>query len=227
MAKYIEELVSQQVRKSELARQKGIDGARPCAGFNVTISRRMGSGARVVAEKLANDLGWSLWDKELIEAMAESADVSRKLVEAFDEKTISEIEVIARHALGDKEIGGFLYARHLSRTVVAISKLGCAIILGRGANFILRNALHIRIDASNEHRINNMMRFEGLTYDQAEHKLKQSDHEREHFLVSTYGRERAMHPHYDLEISMDHFTIDDAVEIIKSAITARCRAGAK
>ena len=62
MARYIEELVSQQVRKSELARSKSTVNGQPCGGLVVTISRRMGSGARVIADKLTHDLGWSLWD---------------------------------------------------------------------------------------------------------------------------------------------------------------------
>ncbi|MCL5105547.1 MAG: cytidylate kinase-like family protein [Armatimonadetes bacterium] len=227
MARYIEELVSQQVRKSELARRKSKADGQPCAGLVVTISRRMGSGARVIADKLAHDLGWSLWDKELIEAIAQDADVSRRVVEAFDERTISEIELVARAFLGDQEMGGFIYARHLAHALAAISKLGCAIILGRGANFMLRDALNVRIDASDEVRIRNMMQFEGLTHEQAEHKIRRSDRDREHFLTSVYGKERVQHARFDLDICTDRWTPDDATEIIKTAIAARRRAGAK
>lgn len=221
MPRYIEELVSQQVRRSELARRRrgeeGEAGVRPV----VTISRRMGSGARIIAAKLASELGWSLWDKELIDAIAEHADVSRRVVETFDEKTISEIEVFARSVLGDVELGGFLYPRHLARAVASIARLGNAIILGRGANFLLPDALNIRIDASERTRIHNMMTYENLTREQAEAKIRASDREREHFLVSMFGRERVQRCTYDLTICTHHFSNDDAVEIIKTAIRRR------
>ena len=143
----------------------------------------------MIAGKLARDLGWSLWDKELLDAIAADAAVSRRVVEAFDEKTISEIELFARGALGDSDIAGFLYPRHLAHALSAIAKLGNAIILGRGANFILPHTLNVRIDASDECRIRNMMSYENYTHEQAEAKIHESDREREHFLDKVFGRD--------------------------------------
>jgi cytidylate kinase len=223
MPRYIEELVSQQVRRSELARQRRLESGEICPHPVITISRRMGSGARIVAQKLACNLGWSLWDKELIDAIAEDAAVSRRVVESLDEKTLSEIEVLARTALGNREMGAFLYKKHLARSVASIAKLGNAIILGRGANFILPDALSIRIDTSDDRRILNMMSYENLAREDAEAKIRESDREREHFLESTFGKELVHAVHYDLSIWMDRFGTDDAVEIIKDAIGIWCR----
>jgi cytidylate kinase len=223
MPRYIEQMVSEQVRKSELAKRKEIENGRTCENSVVTISRRMGSGARIIAEKLAHELGWSLWDKDLVNAMAEHAHVSEKVVQAFDEHTISEIELFARGVFGEQEMAGFIYPRHLARAVKSISKLGNAIILGRGANLILPDALKIRIDASDERRIQNMMAHEDLTHEQATAKLHESDRERHHFLTSVYGRERVDSAVFDLSIWMDKFTNDDAVEMIKVAVKAWCK----
>ena len=224
MPRYIEQLVSAQVKRSELARRRECErGEAAAAKPVITISRRMGSGARIVAGKLAEDLGWSLWDKKLIDAIAERADVSRRVVEAFDEHTVSEIEAFARSVLGDHEMGGFLYARHLAKAVAAIGKLGNAIILGRGANFLLPHALNVRIDASDERRIQNMMNYESLTREEAEHKIRVSDRERREFLYSVFGREKVDNVHYDLTIWMDEFTTAAAVDIIKTALKAKCK----
>lgn len=181
----------------------------------------MGSGARIVAQKLADKLGWSLWDKELVNAIADNAHVSQQVAQEFDEHTISEIELFARAMFGDHERAGFIYPRHLARAVKSIAKLGDAIILGRGANFILPDALSIRIDASDDVRIRNMMQYENLTREQAERKIHESDRDREHFLERIFGRERVENVVYDLAIWMDKFTTDDAVDIILAAIKAR------
>jgi len=209
-----------------MARRKEIEAGQAYVNPVVTISRGMGSGATIIARKLAQDLGWSLWDRELLDAMAEHADVSKRVVEAFDEKTISDIEVFARTALGDYELAGFLYGKHLAKAVAAVAKLGNAIILGRGANLLLPKALKIRIDASDERRIQNMKSYESLTRAEAEAKIKASDRERRHFLVRMFGKERVEQVHYDLTLWMDKFTADDAVEIIKTAIGAWCRRAA-
>ncbi len=221
MPRYIEELVSQQVRRSEMARKKEIEAGQLGVGPVVAISRTMGSGARIIARKLAQELGWSLWDRELLEAIAEDADVSRRVVEAFDERAMSEIEVFTRTVLGDYELGGFLYGKHLARAVASVAKLGDAIILGRGANFLLPDAFSIRIDASFEHRVRNMIDYESLSRDEAQAKVRASDSERRDFLIRLFGRERVEQAHYDLALWMDRFKTDDAVEIIKTAIRLR------
>lgn len=223
MPRYIEELVARQVERSELARKSGVSTGVPCSNLTVTISRRMGSGARVVAQKVAHDLGWSLWSKELINAIAEDADVSQKVVEVFDEKTISEIEMFARSILGDYEMGNFIYPIHLAKAVAAIAKLGNAVILGRGSWLLLPDALSIRIDASDEHRIANMVRYENMTPHDAEVKIHESDRDRRHFLERTFSREKIERFHFDLEIWMDKFSPDEAAEIVKTAIAVRCK----
>lgn len=225
MPRYIEQLVSEQVRKSELARRQGIEKGEPCERSVVTISRRMGSGARIIAQKLAEELGWSFWDKDLVDAIAENAHVTQKVVQEFDEHTISEIELFARGMFGDQERGGFIYPKHLAKAVKSIAKLGDAIILGRGANFIIPDALSVRIDASDEVRIRNMMEYEDLTSEQAEHKIHESDRERRHFIESVFGKERVESVIYDLTIWMDEFTNDGAVQIILAAVKARCGKG--
>ncbi len=218
MNRYIDELVSRQIYQSDLARQRAAESGKAYNGSVITISRRMGSGARIVAQKLAAELEWSLWDRELIDAIAEDAAVSRRVVEEFDERTISELEIFARGALGDHELGGFLYPRHLARALASISVLGNAIILGRGANYLLPDALHVRIDASFESRVQNMMRYENLTNEEAQIKLNQSDRERDAFLVRVFGRDRVRQTHYDLVIQTDRLGNDVAVEMIKTAL---------
>lgn len=225
MPRYIQELVTRQVRKADAARQAQMEEGNVCLHPVITISRRMGSGARIVASMLADELGWSLWDKEIIETMAEDAEVSKQVVERFDEHVFSEIEMIAHGFLGDHETAGFSYPKRLVRVIGAVSKLGNAIILGRGANFILPDALHVRIDASDELRIKNMMSYEDMTHEAAEAKIRQSDKDREAFLVKLFGKGRAHHTAYDLTIWMDKFSNEGAVEIIKSALIDRCRGG--
>lgn len=224
MSKFIDQLVNEQMRKSELAMQRCLENGEACCQSTViTISRTMGSGAKIVAQKLASELNFSLWGRELLGYMAEAGDVSRRVLETFDEKAVSEFEVFARAAFGDTELGGFIYPKHLSNAITSISKLGSTIILGRGANFMLPEALHVRIDAAFEHRVANMIKFEGLTKRQAELKLRTSDKHRSNYLYRLFGKDRVQNAHYDLTIWMDRFTIEGAADMIKAAMIDRCR----
>lgn len=223
MSKFIEQIVNEQIRKSQLASQKRIENGSTCKTTIITISRTMGSGARIVAQKVATDLGLSMWGKELLDYIIQEGDVSQRVAETFDEKAISEFEVFARAAFGDTELGSFIYPKHLSHAIHAIAKLGNAIILGRGANFLLPDALHIRIDASFGFRVKNMITFEGLSESQAEAKIRLSDKERLHYLAQTFGKEKVANAEYDITLWMDRFSNDGAAEIIKAAIVDRCR----
>lgn len=220
MPRMIEELVREQLEASEMARRKAIESGAKHVAPVITLSRSMGSGARIIAGILAKELGWSLWDKELLDAIALESGVSLKVVERFDERGASDMEMFVRSVLGDYEMGNFIYARHLVRAVASIAQLGNAIILGRGANIILPNALNVRTDASYERRIENMMHYEQLTREQAATRIQQSDRERECFLIQVFGKHKIRNSHFDISLWMDKFTNDDAVAIIKTAMKA-------
>lgn len=221
VAKSIEAMVGEQLYRSQLARRERIEGGHPVTNPVITISRTMGSGGRIVARKLADDLGFSLWDRELIDLMAEEADVTSKVVEAFDEKAASEIEQLIRGALGDHESAGFIYPMHLARAVAVIASVGNAVILGRGANYLLGNALNVRMDASLEKRIENMRQYEAIDREAAERKLKRSDKDREQFIQKVFGKEKMSCSHFDLCLWMDRFDAADAAEIIEVAYRRR------
>lgn len=233
MPRQIEQLVIDQIRRSEMA-SRYMQGWTPSSrGSVITISRSMGSGARIVAEKLASDLGWSLWDKEILDFMAQDARVSRKVVEEFDEKTHSEIDMVVHSLLGDQEMGGFIYIRHLIAALKYVQRLGNAVILGRGANFVIPEALNVRIDATEELRARNMVEFEGMTRDSALEKIRNSDRDREKFLSKNFGKHIAKVCIYDISICMDDFSNDSVVELIKTALKLQqklckvpCKAGA-
>jgi cytidylate kinase len=223
MPRQIDQLVIDQVRKSQLAGRNMAETKSANRSSIITISRSMGSGARIIAEKLAADLGWSLWDRELLDFMAKDARVSRRVVDEFDERSHSEIDMVVHSLLGDKEMGGFIYIRHLIAAVKYIQRLGNAVILGRGANFILPDALNVRIDATERLRVQNMVEFEGMTPGAAIEKIRNSDRERERFLTKTFGKQMVGCCIYDVCLCMDEFSNDSAVELIKTAYRLKQR----
>jgi len=217
MPRSIEALAVERLRESEAARRQRIKAGQVIVNPVITISRTAGSGGRIIARKLADDLGFSLWDKELIDAIARRSEMPSEIVEAFDEKTISEVELLIYAVLGKYELTGFMYLKHLTRIAAAVASVGNAVILGRGVNFLLPHALNVRLDASLDIRIANMMRYESDDRETAEHKIVKSDKERERFVKRTFGAERVKAFHYDVSLWMDKFTAPGAAEIIKAA----------
>lgn len=52
----------------------------------ISISREFGSGGRQIAEKVAEDLGLPLYDRNLLDAIAKEKDVDAEHLQKFDEK---------------------------------------------------------------------------------------------------------------------------------------------
>ena len=52
----------------------------------LTIEREYGSGAAAIAQRLADKLGWKLWDQTLTDEVARSLECDRRHVEQQEER---------------------------------------------------------------------------------------------------------------------------------------------
>ena len=89
-------------------------------------------------------------------------------------------------------------------------------VAGRSAFLIFRdhpNRLNVFIQASTEHRIERLMK-KGMTYAAALDTIDEVDEGREAYLKKYSDRSRYDTRNYDVVISMDHMTEDDAVAVI-------------
>lgn len=76
------------------------------------------------------------------------------------------------------------YLRTLTDVITGIASRGNVVILGRGSQAILQHhpeAMHVCIVAGREQRIEALMKRDGLSEQDAERRIKQSDHNREAF----------------------------------------------
>jgi hypothetical protein len=67
----------------------GLEMEKVKGGPVITISREPGSGGSEIARKLAKDLSMDLMGGQIIQHVAESARMSRKVIESLDEKEVT------------------------------------------------------------------------------------------------------------------------------------------
>ena len=103
----------------------------------VTISREPGSGGLVVARKLSEEMSMDLWHQDVINKMAEVSDVSTRLLQTLDEKGLTVLEDWLASLVNERHLWPDEYLQHLMKVVGTIGEHGRAVIVGRGANFIL------------------------------------------------------------------------------------------
>jgi cytidylate kinase len=105
-----------------------------------------------------------------------------------------------------------------------LGKRGQVIIVGRGANFLFKDALKIRIIADYEDRISSLRKYEKFSRKEAEAIIKKSDANRKKFVQNLFGENLEDAKHYDLVIKTGpQLSIDDAVSGIAKLAKKRFR----
>lgn len=211
------QLVDEQVKKWDMLRREKKEEKR----FPViTVSREPGSGGSVVAEAVAKRLEFDLFNREIILAMAENTQISSRLLESLDEKGLSILEEWVSTLVNEHHLWPDQYLKQLMRVIGTIGKHGRAIIMGRGANFVLppEGTFAVRIIAPLDRRIHNVSRKFGVTAEEAKRRVLRTESERSAFVRKYFLTDVADPVHYDLVINTGKLSIDGAVQAIEGAL---------
>lgn len=185
----------------------------------ITISRQFGAGGHTVASKVVEIMGpqWSLWDREIIDQVAQSAQVRSEMVESLDEKTLSWLNQMVRNMLNVRSLEAQEYRRHLVQVLLALAQQGRKVILGRGGNFVLTDALNVRLEASLDFRVRATMERENLSYGEAQDRVVRVDKQRQEFSRGVFERDAEDRSAYDMVLQTDGLGYDAAVSAIVAA----------
>jgi cytidylate kinase len=156
----------------------------------VTVSRQHGSRGREVAAKLAERFHYTLLHRNTIDRISESTGHLRRLLEALDEHSRSQVSIWVDSMLSGKYLDETDYAAALFKTVHSIARLGGVVVVGRGANFIIGPdaGVHLRIVAPREERIASLARRKGITEAAAGREIDVYDHDRDAFVRKLFHR---------------------------------------
>ena len=186
----------------------------------VTLSREPGSGGRIIANRLAEKLGIDIFHQEVIHEMAKSAHVSEQLLETLDEKGLSTLEDWISSLVNKRYLWPDRYFQHLMKVIGTIGKHGRAVIVGRGANFILppEKRFRLRIVAPQAWRISNVAKEYDISAEDAKRRVMRTESDRRAFIRKYFNAEIADPTNYDLIINTAVLGVDDAVKVISSAL---------
>ena len=189
---------------------------KPVNEYTITISRQAGAGGSEIARLLAQKTKMDLMAGQIIQHVAESSKMSTKVVETLDEKAMTTMESWINSMFVSRHLWPSEYLKHLTRVIGTIGKHGNAIIVGRGAGYILppETTFRVKIIAPLEYRIQSMMRIRNLSRPDAEKYIEKRDGDRIAF-VKKYFQADAMDPlNYDLVINTEKVGIEGAVDTI-------------
>jgi cytidylate kinase len=214
------------MRNWELSRAQRVparpEDEQPEVADFIAISRTIGSGGSLVALALGERLGWPVYDREILQLMAGDDDVRKRLYEHMDERDTSWLDDAVRWVMqGEFRRDDYFY--RLSETVLALARRQKAIFLGRGADAILPRdrGLRVRVTAQLEKRAAALTQRRGLSPEQARAEAERIDREREDFRRNHFGKDALDPSAFDLGLSLDQFSVEDAVELILAAMQRR------
>lgn len=152
----------------------------------VTISREFGSGGRELGKRLADQLGWVYYDREIISAIAQKSDLDEVYVAQLLEQGVKNCYPLTfRHTFSY----GSMMPTNTTRVLVAQHKVlkelaargeDC-VIVGRGADVLLKEYkplnlfVYAQLEAKMQRCRERAEAEEQLTDRELERKIKQVD----------------------------------------------------
>jgi cytidylate kinase len=196
----------------------------------ITVEREYGSGGAAIAERLAKQLGWKLWDRNLTEEIARVAKVTLEAACRCDERVDPLLSRLFRvYARGSYErtlpvtetqhFNADTMVAMLHKVIEEAASKGNCVIVGRGAPFILRNrpdAFHVFIYAPVEEKVRRL-RGIGQSEKEARQLVEEVDRERASFIRHYFGKEWPCRSLYNLMINSklgDEHVIDTILQNI-------------
>jgi cytidylate kinase len=197
----------------------------------VTIEREYGSGGAEIARKVADRLGWKLWDHLLTEEIARLMDCPSRAVEEHEEKRDSlQYRLFKAFMRGSFE--GTLNAPRLKmvdadcirqmaqRVVLSAAEQGHGVIVGRGSAYYLSDrpdAFHVFLYASFDEKVRRLQ-AKGKTEAEAVELAETVDRDRAEYIKKYFDVEWPARHYFHLMINTG-LGDDIAVETILHSVS--------
>ncbi len=201
----------------------------------LTVSRLYGSGGSEVAALTAKELGWTLLDNAVVDAVATRMGLSIAEVRDREERVPSLVErLTSAMAMGSQEWASPIAAakrptdeqlievtRHIIEEAIA---RGPVVVVGRGAQEMLaerEDALHVFCYAPRKALIARTMQREGVSAEEAARLVDSTNKERDQWVRLHWERDRRAHENYDLSVNTARLGIEGSAQLIVAAAKGR------
>jgi len=188
----------------------------------ITISREFGAYGGTIGKKVAEELGYYYFDKDMIiHAALQGGSLSPDEIRKYDEK------VPANFGFGqslfdfyNKPLDQKLFKAQ-KQAIKKVADKGNCVIVGRNSNVILQeydSSLHVFISASKYSRLKHLSEeMPDYTEDQIIAKIKEVDRARKKYCSYYTDTEFGNADYYDICLKSSTLGVDKCVEIICKA----------
>ena len=204
----------------------------------ITIARQFGAGGKTLGTMVAERLGYTLIDEQIVEMVALEADVSPELVDSVAEEAGGEgivqrfLRKLGPFGKGYVEtameerpgyVNGDLYISLLHKVIPVLAEQDDVVIIGRGGQYILSewpDTFHFLMIANIENRIRFMMDHYNIDRKKAQAVIDKQNKRRIN-LYRYFGRTDYDQPElYHMVLNMNRLRLDEAVQAVCHLVKA-------
>ena len=196
--------------------------------FVITINREVGTGGRTVGRKLAEKLGVKYCDKAVIDGLTQKFGLSPERIEEIKAQKKSwwnDINNYYQTLVGsasmpmeaEVKLDNASMFETEKQILQNLAEHESCVVAGRTGFMVFRewpNHLNVFIQASMAYRIQRVMRRQKVSEQEARDIIAKMDATREAYIKKYEDTSRYDTRNYQLVISMDDLSEDDAAEII-------------
>ena len=193
--------------------------------FVINIGRQIGSGGLEIGQRVAQRLGISIYDKELLREVAMQSGLCDDLFERVDEKEpttlFSSVVYYLRSPFVDRTSDNILSGDSLfkiqSDVIRDIATRESALFVGRCADYVLRDhsrAINIFLSANMPDRIERVMRYSSVDSAQAEKIIEKIDAQRASYYNYYSSKKWGEASTYHLCVNSSMLGVEGSMELI-------------
>jgi cytidylate kinase len=200
--------------------------------YVITIGRQLGSGGRIIGEKLAIQLGISFYDKELIQIASQKSGLGKEYFEKADEKKHYSVfgglfdlrGVLAEEPFSNYYLNNETLFKIQSDVIRELAEKGSCLFVGRCADYVLKEyprCLNIFICAGMNDRIRRIAELQKMTDEKARDYIEKADKKRAGYYNYFSNKEWGVAETYHLCVNSSILGIEETVDFIHQFVAKR------
>ena len=194
----------------------------------ITITRQFGSGGREIGKKLAEAYGIPFYDNEIISRAAKDTGFAEAAFERAEDKASNSLLysiAMGMNVFSSQDVGfsGLSLDDRIflaqSKVIRNVAKEGPCVIVGRCADYILKNqenVVNLFIRATLDFRIKRAIEVEGIPKEKSAEMVMKKDKSRANYYKYHSGVRWDNVLNYDFAIRSDLCGIDGTVACLKA-----------
>jgi len=195
--------------------------------YVITIARGYGSGGRTIGKMLAQALGISYYDRELMRLASDESGINESLFAKADEKLKSSLlfkvakntykgEIIGPDS--DEFVSNDNLFNYQAKVLKELAAKESYVVIGRCADYILKehdNVIRVFVHAPMDNCIDTIATMSAMTRKEAEQLIIRIDKHRADYYRHYTGKAWNDATNYDLCLNTKELSLEKCVEIVK------------